>query len=741
MAVVAAGALALVATGLLAMSGDETPARAVALGVARRVGLALALLAAGWGVGAILAERLLAGSRRRGGEPFARSGARASGGAFGAAMAMAFGLAALGWGTLLFGGFGFATTRGLTLLFLLFAVASLATWRARAANGRAAEASPDAGASPRAHRAPRSFAAAMLGRVPSVALAAFVVPFAIAALAPPAAYDVLEYHLGGPVGWLETGSLAPARGNFYTALPSSLEAVYAIALALGGQSHPKLIHFATLLAWLVVSGRLFRALGVRDARLRAAGLLLMLAFPSTFESASDANNDLAVALFHALAFVAIAEGWGAGRAGLLAGVGMGFKFTMLTVGVGPFAVAIAALALARPGGFSAKRLAGDLARFAAGVAIGFAPWALRAWWFTGFPLFPSTALAIPSPGADPAMGLEWNAALAAEYLAVHLAKAPWQAAWLDQWFARLGQWGWGWVGAIAAGLALGASGWRRAGATADRRAGAAALAALGGTAAWSLLGTSPQRFLIPLLPLATGCLLLAIRRSIEFFAEKRSATRAMALAIAAALLALVAAPRFATLLFTLDRLEMIEAALYPSPAWNYQKTQVGWGDAPIMEALEEASDLAEAADAPPVRVFALYEARIAHLPVPAATVTVHDAFPPELGSLAQLRAAGFTHLLVNEIELERLRSFYPPRPENRARFIGDVPAKLAPGSPRTIPGRFEFYADWLPWSGPANATRGTPALARELVEARGRAVVSSGGGQAGERRVWLLDLR
>jgi hypothetical protein len=164
-----------------------------------------------------------------------------------------------------------------------------------------------------------------------------------------------------------------------------------------------------------------------------------------------------------------------------------------------------------------------------------------------------------------------------------------------------------------------------------------------------------------------------------------------------------------------------------------------------VEYLAAESVKADEANAAPVRVFLLYEARSAHLPVPSATVTVHDAFPPEWESLEKLREAGFTHLLVNELELERLREFYPVKPEHRARRVGERSQLPPPRSPRATPGSVEFYVDWLPWSGPARheiaPNKLLPFLASELPGVRDKAVVVARGMTEADHRVWLFDLR
>jgi hypothetical protein len=166
----------------------------------------------------------------------------------------------------------------------------------------------------------------------------------------------------------------------------------------------------------------------------------------------------------------------------------------------------------------------------------------------------------------------------------------------------------------------------------------------------------------------------------------------------------------------------------------------GWPESGITAYLEEAqADRPEGAA--PLHVFCLYEARVAALPVAASTVTVHDALPLAWWTFRGLTDAGFTHILVNELELERLRQFYPTE---RHRDILQLP-----NSPnRQQPGTEAFYLDWTPWMLAAQIAtskgvfydRQGPELLRELPRLRDRAARSSGPLGARGHQVWIIDL-
>jgi len=560
----------------------------------------------------------------------------------------------------------------------------------------------------------------------NVLLGLLAIMFAMIASTPVTSYDALEYHLGGPVCWLDQGGFAPIPGNFYTGLPSTMEVNYTLCMAVGGAVDGPIaarwLHMLVAATWLCVVDRLARRLGLRTMTQRTGVALVLLAFPEVFATCIEAHNDALISLNYAIAVLAaLALGprpLGAWIVGTFVGLAFGAKFTALTLALIPIGLLVASR--------SPEHLVQRSSGYVAGFSIAASPWILRAALTTGFPFFPMTAL-----GWGPLdTGLQWNADLARDYQAVHLAHFPWEvAAYVPQWLNRLGAWGWGWLLGL---LVLAA--------TLRRTQASLAIAGVLATCAWAILGGSPVRFLLPIQPFVACGLMLALSRSARWMFDSADQEVGVPRNVVSAGAMLLLLPQALAIALTLATWNIPKAALRLESAWAAQAPFLaGWDKAPFVESIEHYN----ATHKMPARVFLLYEARLAHLPTPARTITVHDAVPKEWTTLPKLRAAGFTHLIVNELELERLRSFYPPNPSDRPSRAGEPSRRVSATEPRSKPGSLEFYRDWLPVAGPAANIAGAaaPTWLGELPTLRLQATLTTPDLTPAGHRIWMLELR
>jgi len=558
-------------------------------------------------------------------------------------------------------------------------------------------------------------------------------------LCPPHQYDVLEYHLGGPVAWEESGSTAPSRGNFYTALPSAVEHLFALTKEdrhrdfWGGPSSWVIL---LALGWLIACDFLWRKLGVRRAA-RGCGLLFLVIWPPFFQVSTDATNDLGAAFFFLVGVLTIIERGPGFLAGLALGMAAGCRFSIFTVGV----AAMAPLVL-----MYARGSWRQLAWFVLGAAVAYLPWMVRAAATTGYPFFPLTVL--PLGVHDP---FTWSAVQAELYALHHHEAWPWQAAWWSRLPARLDEIGLIVLVPTVAAATLLAGLWASGSARREHKVAVVLFAGfLASVAAWNLLGTSPVRFLLPAMPLAVAPMLLAERWLCARERGKGNKTLKDGFALAIILL-LFSIPPIVERLYSLDVTNAVAAAFRLAPPGRAEDQArfeeyflQGWREAKLFETFEQIGNRPIRTRGPlPTRVFCLYEARVAAVPFPASTVTVHDALPPEWSSVELLRAAGFTHLLVNELELDRLRRFYPTEPMRQAIGVKNSPL-------REVPGEAAFYLDWSPWMMSVEIARRYekllpwdiegPELLRALPALRSQALVSSGPLTPAGHRVFLVDL-
>lgn len=469
----------------------------------------------------------------------------------------------------------------------------------------------------------------------------------LAALTPAVSYDVLEYHLPLVEHWLSYRMLDDVPFNFYTRMPSGAEALFATAawLARDVESAAKMMNFALLGATALGVAALARRLGA-SAFFAILAAAIFCVHPTTVRIYVDAFADMGAAMY-AVGTVLALMAWSRGRswamlaaAGALAGFAMGAKSSsaglLIAPALGFIMLAAWRASVVECGGLTPHCLGRALLAplvFGAVAAAVFLPWSIRGWFLTGNPA---------SPFLNEFFGAEaWAAQTEELWLAMHGWSAPLSLDHIHTFFGRIGAIGWAWMAgaAAAAFLCMGVS-------------RAIAWFVFAGYAAYTLLAHAPDRFAAPLIAMAIAATAAAASAPPI---QSRRAWRAIALAL--------------FLLLAVD------------PFWGAAQNMAASGNIGHAATLDGSAfrrrfiqpyELFEAAQALPEgsQVLALYEARgfamggrgEARWWPPRVFNTVFDRSPilemlreDSAMPLAQaLKQAGFTHLLVNEIELARL---------------------------------------------------------------------------------------
>jgi hypothetical protein len=201
------------------------------------------------------------------------------------------------------------------------------------------------------------------------------------ALAPPAAWDALVYHLRIPQQIVAAHSL-DLPDTLFLEMPHGGEMLYAAAMGIGGRAETAaaLGWGIGLLALIGMTGMAARW-GLRHALLPAA---LLLAGDTLAQSLGWGYVDWVTALFGFAALAALTQRDSGARwsllAGIFAGLAMGTKYT---AGV---ALAAALLAVIAPRDWT--RSAKEAGLILGGFLVGFSPWIVRGWIAYGNPLPP-----------------------------------------------------------------------------------------------------------------------------------------------------------------------------------------------------------------------------------------------------------------------------------------------------------------------------------------------------------------
>ncbi|MGC4114308.1 MAG: hypothetical protein QM765_06770 [Myxococcales bacterium] len=226
------------------------------------------------------------------------------------------------------------------------------------------------------------------------------------ASAPVTDVDSLMYHLALPKAYLAAGRIDHLPTWLHSTRSLLTEMVYLVGLGLGGEALARMLGLVfTLLAVAAVGLTVAR---FSSAKAAAASCLVFLSVPAVLEQASVTSTDVSVCLYATLSLAALLE-WDSGLerawwwlSALLGGLTLACKYTG-ALAIAPLAVFVAVRALkqGRPGA-AARAVAG----WAAIAALVMAPWLVRAFWWTGNPVWPF--------GYAVLGGKDWNAMLARE---------------------------------------------------------------------------------------------------------------------------------------------------------------------------------------------------------------------------------------------------------------------------------------------------------------------------------------
>jgi len=149
-------------------------------------------------------------------------------------------------------------------------------------------------------------------------------------------YDALSYHLQLPKEWMAFGAIRPLEHNVYSFLPGYVEAAYYHLALLRGDAiqsayAAQLLHTFITIAAACAIGRLIQSLLISEAA-GAIAMVLALGTPWTIVVGSLAYNEMFVVLFLACSGLIAAEQTHCARKrgfaiGLLAGAAVGAKLT------------------------------------------------------------------------------------------------------------------------------------------------------------------------------------------------------------------------------------------------------------------------------------------------------------------------------------------------------------------------------------------------------------------------------
>ena len=151
---------------------------------------------------------------------------------------------------------------------------------------------------------------------------------------PPWDYDGLMYHLQGPRLFLEAGRIIPLPENVLTFYPSTWEMIYMLGMGLGSDIFARLIHFSTLILFLISTytfgKRFLSKLGgwIAASILLGTPILVLLGISAYTDIAWGLFQFLAIAIF--LVWLKENEVRLLALSGLMQGLALGSKYLALS---------------------------------------------------------------------------------------------------------------------------------------------------------------------------------------------------------------------------------------------------------------------------------------------------------------------------------------------------------------------------------------------------------------------------
>jgi|GEM_PF-664828 len=478
-----------------------------------------------------------------------------------------------------------------------------------------------------------------------ITLALLVMLYLVCALALPIQYDVLEYHLGAVEQSLRNGTIAPRTHVFYSFLPYGMESIYAAGMLLEGASSwytPKFINLGLLLLCFAGIYLLLGFVGL-DRNWGLFGAILFGMNRLVFTVGLDAFVEIGQTVYVLAALVCWFLSWQYKKKGyfylsfIFWGFALGVKYSILGLGIIPFFAVLIPVGIKRMEEQKpVLRESVILAIQGAGIIfVMFMPWMLRNYVHTGNPFFPFFSRIFAWENWTPEqMEFYYRVnrlapPLSVQNLMVHLTK------WKDIGYLYT-------IPLILVfmvfrnrSLIMGLSGF-----------------ALMGYLFWNIFLNPPARFLVPLVPVIILLLLLGLRR--------------VARISRFGLVFLIPYGIFICASFQMHLVELFNTGYVKAAFFCYEQDdflfdQLGY--------YKEGADFINETLAPSSRLLFLYEARSLYIRNPVLCNTVFDKSPllgiaeeagDGKGIRAELRSRGFTHVLVNEIELNRLIHTYAP---------------------------------------------------------------------------------
>jgi hypothetical protein len=460
---------------------------------------------------------------------------------------------------------------------------------------------------------------------------------------PPQLYDALEYHLGVPWQWIEEGGFYRIDGNVFSNFPFNTEMFYTFSLLLfpGGE-------LATLLHWamgvLIAVGIV--ALGSHFGN-RGAGWLAAFLYYFTLPVRNlsvGANIDLGVGL------AALATVWALllwierptrrrlALPGTIAGIALGSKYTCLLILLVPvFLVVI--FETFRKSENRGRAVLMNTCLFWGFSLVAFSPWLAKNLLYQGNPIFPLGYGVFGGSSWTPGEAEIFNGAVAPNFVD-GLRTAGWNPENLRRFFTG---------GTLVLSL-LWVPLLRRGG---QKTSGLKEIhwIALAAYVLWLLLTPRVDRFIVPVFPFVL--IPFVLMNPLARWTARGAVPLVLALAFAA---------------FQIPLLAWTVRDFAQSGGWDYlagRKTAIEMnrplGYAPLIEIINGLPSEGRP------KVLFVGEARAfgVRYPVEVSTVFNHSSLlvryeeegSPE-GVLDRLRREGFTHILVNEVEINRLHSFY-----------------------------------------------------------------------------------
>ncbi|MFN7971773.1 MAG: hypothetical protein U0166_05420 [Acidobacteriota bacterium] len=472
----------------------------------------------------------------------------------------------------------------------------------------------------------------------TVATLAFLVPSLFASIVPPTFFDVLMYNLSLPEVYLREGAISVRHETILSFYPQATEMLYLAALALtrlpeaAAGIHVVIASLATL-----ATGTVAARISGATAAPRAA--LLFVTAPAVLILATLAKNDLAGVLFFAIALdgaLDLLDGGPPPRCAALAlGLAMGCKYTAVYTAVALVVPLSVALALRR-----ARPSLRALLLLAALIALPALPWYVRSAVTTGNPFYPALSRVFGTAPFQRAGFL--NPAERRTLPVSQLLELPLHVSFGWSGLGLFNE-----IGPLFLGLGIAAMALRVPARHAWFLAGYAALDLLFWWRTFTL-----ARFLFPLLPIAAAIGAAGWARLSDRLGPRRILDAAVALAVLSNLAS-----------FARDARHLLD----PLPYLLGRESRDAYLARvyPPYEALHSAGRLLPAG----ARVLFVGETRGLYMERPYVASSTNDRTPiveyvkasrdlPDL--LRRIATDGFTHVLYNPVELERIERDYGP---------------------------------------------------------------------------------